>query len=896
MSRRMYKKISDYGIIGNSRTLALVGNDGSIDWLCLPYMDSPSVFAAILDENKGGRFSIKPAGAWDSVVRYESGTNILNTMFRTRDGIMKLVDFMAVSMEREQGHEHEVSEIYRHVEITQGELIVEGLFGPRFDYSRQATSLELKNGALVARGLNDTLVLNCTHGNWVIQDEGATASWHLKEGDRLWFRLCHGNDDERKLHEKEGEDALEETRKYWCGWLDKNETGIELDLGNYRPLVDRSALVLKLLEFKPTGAIAAAATTSLPETIGGVRNWDYRFSWIRDSALTIDALYNVGHLKEMEAYLRWMESVIRQSGPELRILYGLREDSKTAEEELSHLEGYKGSSPVRIGNGAHDQKQLDIYGEIMDAALKLSNYVGKIDFDLWPFLRDICNTVVKEWKNKDSGIWEVRGGPYHFVYSKIMCWTALDRGITIARRYGFPADLDQWTSIRTQIREEVLEKGWNETKKSFVQHYESDALDASNLLIPFYGFLEYDDPRMISTVEAICRELTNEEGLVFRYKAEDGLPGAEGVFLVCTFWLVDNFIGQKRFEEAQNLLTRLENTANHLGLFSEEYDGFWKEALGNFPQAFTHIGFVNSVIFLHKTRAEAGKTIPETTFFQKIEHKVLITRKYPLNDGNPSGKPDSTDIVKDLKHLMNTLRGAYFRVAEGRIAYEEMAGSRIYHEYLKCSLYLNQFDLTSLKTRNEKLAFWINLFNVLVIHGVIELGIYDSVKEIPRFFRRISYRINGMVFTADDIEHGILRGNHRLPHSMFKPFGNNDPRLRYIIEKTDPRIHFALVCASQSCPPIDIYTGENLDEDLAISGKTFLNSGGIQLDPKNRKAKLSRVLKWYGQDFGKTPAERLRFIAPYLYNEKDRRFLEEKAGDIQIEYEPYDWRLNRLSP
>ncbi|MFO8086086.1 MAG: glycoside hydrolase family 15 protein [Desulfobacterales bacterium] len=889
----MYKKIRDYGIIGNSRTLALVGNDGSIDWLCLPYMDSPSVFAGILDKNKGGRFSISPAGDWDSVVRYLPGTNILETMFRTRRGIMKLVDFMPVSRNNEREHENEGSEIYRYVEATQGELTVEGLFAPRFDYARQATSLELKDGALVARGPNDMLVLCNTHGGWTIQGEGAKASWHIKKGGCLWFRLNHGENGLRKLHEKEGENALEETRKYWCEWLDKNETGIKLDLENFRSMVDRSALVLKLLEFKPTGAIAAAATTSLPETIGGVRNWDYRFSWIRDSAFTIDAFYNVGHLEEMEDYLRWVESVIRQSGPELSILYGLREDSKTAEEELSHLEGYKGSSPVRIGNGAHGQNQLDIFGEIMDAALKLSNYVGKIDFNLWPFLRDICNTVVNEWQNKDFGIWEVRGGPYHFVYSKIMCWTALDRGITIARRYGFPADLDLWTSLKTRIREEVLEKGWDEKKKSFVQHYESDALDASNLLIPFYGFLDYDDPRMISTVEAICRELTNEEGLVYRYKAEDGLPGTEGVFLVCTFWLVDNFTGQKRFEEAQNLLKRLEHTANHLGLFSEEYDGFWREALGNFPQAFTHIGFINSVVSLCKNRGQDKKVIPEKTFLQKLEQKMLITRKYSLNDGNLSGKPDSTDIVKDLKHLMNTLRGAYFRAAEGRIAYEEMAGSRIYRDYVKCSLHLDHFDLATLKTRNEQLAFWINLFNVLVIHGVIELGIRNSVKEIPRFFRRVYYRIGGMIFTADDIEHGILRSNQRLPLSMFKPFGSNDPRICHIIEKTDPRIHFALVCASLSCPPIDIYTAENLDEDLTISGKTFLNSGGIQIDRENRKVKLSRVFKWYGKDFGKTQEERLRFIAPYLYNEKNQYFLKENAGEVQIEYQSYDWRLNR---
>ncbi len=887
----MYKKISDYGIIGNSHTLALVGNDGSIDWLCLPYMDSPSVFAAILDKNNGGRFYIKPEANWDSVVRYLPGTNILKTMFRTRQGIMTLIDFMPLF--RENRYEDKNTEIYRYVEVNQGELVVKGFFDPRFDYARQMPAMELEDGVLTARGTDETLVLHTTSGEWTIQSNGAKALWHLKQGDRFWVRLGYTKNRAPKLLEKQGEDFLEKTKKYWSEWLGKNETGIELDLEEFGPMVERSSLVLKLLEFKSTGAIAAAATTSLPETIGGVRNWDYRYSWIRDSALTIDALYNVGHLSEMEAYLRWMENVIRQSGPQLRILYGLREDSKTAEEEFSHLEGYKGSYPVRVGNGAHDQKQLDIYGEIMDAALKLSNYVGKIDFNLWPFLRDICNTVVKEWQSKDSGIWEVRGGPYHFVYSKIMCWTALDRGITIARRYGFPADLDLWTRLRARIRQEVLEKGWNKKKRSFVQHYDSDALDASNLLIPFYGFLAYDDPRMVSTVEAVCRELTNEDGLVYRYKAEDGLPGTEGVFLVCTFWLVDNFIGQQRFEEAENLLKNLKNTANHLGLFSEEYDNFWQEALGNFPQAFTHIGFINSVVSLCKNKRQNKIFIPEKTFPQKLEHKMLIIRKYSLNSGNLTGKAEPTDIAKDMKQLMNTMRGAYFRAAEGRIAYEEMAGSPVYQEYLNCSMHLDMFDLNTLKTRNEKLAFWINIFNVLVIHGVIELGIRNSIKEVPRFFRRIQYLVNGMVFTADDIEHGILRSNNRLPHSIYKPFGKNDPRLRYIIEKTDPRIHFALVCASLSCPPIEVYTAPNLDEELEISGKTFLNSGGIQIDEGNQKVKLSRVFKWYAKDFGQTSAERLRFISPYLYDEKSRQFLEKKAGRIRIDYQPYDWRLNR---
>jgi GH15 family glucan-1,4-alpha-glucosidase len=891
----MYKKISDYGLIGNSRTLALVGNDGSMDWLCLPFMDSPSVFAALLDEKKGGYFRVQPQGDWDSAVSYLAETNILQTIFRTRQGIIKLIDFMSIS--KQKGQEScEGSTIYRYIEATDGEVTIESIFAPRFDYAGKETSLEIQDGMVkaTAEGRHEPLVLRISHGHWMIQDDVAKAVWKLKKNDCLWLCLQHGSSNAKDhLLEEQAESCLKETQNFWREWLEKNETGRDLDLGHFQPMVDRSALVLKLLHFEPTGAIAAAATTSLPEVIGGVRNWDYRFSWIRDSALTVEALYNAGHLSEMESYLHWMIKVIRQSASELQILYGLRKGAILIEEELTHLEGYKGSSPVRIGNGAYDQKQLDVYGEIMDTALRLSNYVGKIDQPLWPALQNICDTVVMEWQTKDSGIWEVRGGPYHFVYSKIMCWTALDRGITIANRYGFPANVDEWRGHRQRIRAEILEKGWSESKQAFVQHYDSDALDASNLLIPFYRFLPYDDPRMISTVEAIRRELTDEEGLVYRYIAKDGLPGSEGVFLVCTFWLVDNLIGQHRFDEAQNLLFLLGKKANHLGLFSEEYDTRWQEALGNFPQAFTHIGCINRVAMLSQIKNRLEKLIPEKTFAEKVEQKVFVFRKYHLNHGHIAGKLKSSDIIKDLKRLMNILRGAYFRTAEGRVAYEEMAESRVYKEYLKCSLYLDRFELSSLSNREEKLAFWMNLFNVLVIHGVIALGIRNAVKELPWFFRRIQYRVNDLYFSPDDIEHGILRSNHRLPHSVFNSFGSGDQRLRFVIEELEPRIHFALVCASSSCPPIDIYTAENLDAELTVSGKTFLNGGGIQVDRENACVRLSRVFKWYGEDFGNNEADRLRFIAPYLYDEKNKLFLEEKADSVQVEYQSYDWRLNR---
>lgn len=532
------------------------------------------------------------------------------------------------------------------------------------------------------------------------------------------------------------------------------------------------------------------------------------------------------------------------------------------------------------------QRQLDIYGELMDAALKLSDYVGKIDSKIWPFLRGICDYVIEHWRDRDSGIWEIRGGLYQFVYSKVMCWLALDRGITIARRYGFPADLKKWEKIRSEIKEEVLKKGWNDKKQAFVQHYETDALDSSNLLLPILGFLPFSDPRIVSTIEATRRELSHD-GFLYRYVGDDGLSGGEGTFLLCTFWLIDNLIALGRIEEAENLIRRTEGTANHLGLFSEEYDVIWKEALGNFPQAFTHIGYINSVIALCQAK---GKTVKET----KEEPKgILLADKIVLNDGEPCQDIPTKDIAVKLKGAMNVLRGAFFDTQRGRVAYERMRNSKAYTEYLELSHSLRNMDLHELKTREEQIAFWINLYNVIVIHGVVELGIRDSVKEVRNFFRRIQYQIGDMFFSPDDIEHGILRGNRRPPSSILRLFRGEDRRLRFIIEPIDPRIHFALVCASASCPPIDFYTAENLDEGLNIAGKTFLNTGGAKLDRKRDRVSLSRIFNWYSGDFGKTQSDRLRFIASFLYEEDDRRFLLENAENIKVDYQDYDWRLNR---
>jgi GH15 family glucan-1,4-alpha-glucosidase len=890
----MYQQINDYGIIGNLRTIALVSSCGSIDWLCLPALDSPSVFAALLDDRIGGRFQLRPEGDTDSVQVYRPQTNVLTTRFRRQDGSqLELTDFMPIP-----NSEDDAGTVYRRIEVLKGKMRVKLIFEPKFDYARAETRLERHPGGLVASSDGgQSLALYTGEGMDLTIDDGRAQGWlNLSKGNSRWLKCQFGRSEVPVCDRDTAEQVLEDTTAFWHTWLNTQETGREHDLGPNRAMIERSALILKLLHYQPSGAIAAAATTSLPEEIAGVRNWDYRYTWIRDTALTLQALYDLGHLSELEGYFKWIKKVIRESGADLKIMYGLRGQTELPEIELEHLEGYKGSAPVRIGNAAEDQLQLDIYGEIMDAALKLSNYAGKIDIGLWNFLKEICDYVTANWQNPDSGIWEVRGGPYHFVQSKVMCWVALDRGLTIARRYGFPADRELWRQTADDIRKDVLERGWCEAKKAFVQHYETDALDAANLLIPIFGFLPFDDPRVRSNADAIRRELGHPmfDGYLLRYQGDDGLPGEEGVFLICSFWLVDNLIGRGDLREAAYLLERLREAASPLGLFAEEYDPHWREALGNYPQAFSHVGFIISVMTLSRKRASRDRRPPEKPLAKVFEHKALIFRSYLLNDGDPPGDASTEMIAADLKHRMNILRGAFFRVDEGRVAYEEMKGSQAYRRYLSCSYALKRFDIGSLETRAEKLAFWINLYNVIVINGVIELGIRNSVKEVPRFFRRVCYRVGEETYSADDIEHGILRGNRRFPLALRDPFPSGDPRRKHAIGEIDPRIHFALVCASVSCPPIELYTADNLDDELDISGRTFLNAGGIQIDREAGKIYLSRVFKWYGEDFGRTTTGRLRFLAPYLYSDEDRAYIEERAAELTVSYQDYDWRLNRI--
>ena len=601
-----YQPIENYGLIGNMHTVALVGMNGSIDWFCSPHFDSPSVFGAILDDKKAGRFQI--VSTHSNVTHkqfYWPDTNILITRFLCPDGVGEITDYMPVHKDGGKSHP-----LIRRVHVVRGRMSFRLECTPAFNYARDEHKTELSaNGACFH---SPSLSLGLAASVPLKQDgAGVIARFRLKEGQSATFILRDiepGAGCGPALSDEQASELFRETVQYWRDWLSQcNYTG------RWREVVHRSALALKLLTFSPTGAIVAAPTCGLPESLGGQRNWDYRYTWIRDAAFTLYGLIRIGFTEEAAQFMGWLEARCAELNPDgsLQILYGLDGRHKITEETLDHLEGYKGSSPVRIGNAAVHQLQLDIYGELLDSVYLYNKYRSPISYDFWRHLRRMLNYVCKNWDQPDEGIWEVRGGRQLFVYSKLMCWVALDRGIRLADKRSFPSDRDKWLKCRDKIYTDIMNKGWNRERQSFVQYYGSDSLDAANLMMPLVLFLSPDDPRMLRTLEATLRSpdkgglLSN--GLVYRYnikEAADGLPGGEGTFNICTFWLVEAMTRAGKFDtskldQARLMFEQMLGYANHLGLYAEQ-TGPTGEALGNFPQAFTHLALISTAFNLDR--------------------------------------------------------------------------------------------------------------------------------------------------------------------------------------------------------------------------------------------------------------------------------------------------------
>jgi GH15 family glucan-1,4-alpha-glucosidase len=603
-----YKPIGDYGVIGDLHTVALVGKDGSIDWCCFPHFDSPSLFGALLDDRQGGRFRIAPQDDGKQQQLYLPETNVLLTRFLHHGGVAELTDFMPVEGDepRTRPKRHQ---IIRMVKVIRGKIMFRLECRPAFNFGRDEHTVTVRPAGAIFRSASMTVGL-VSPVPLVKNQEAVEAAFTLDEGQQLTFfleQLEVAAAEDLLDAPQTGETAYRDTIEFWRNWLGQCRY-----TGRWREMVQRSALTLKLLTYAPTGAIVAAPTTSLPEALGGERNWDYRYTWIRDAAFTLYALLRLGFSKEAGRFMQWLQARCQDVNEDgcLQVLYGIDGRRIGQEEILSGWEGYEGSRPVRIGNGAASQRQLDMYGALMDAAYLYNKYGSPISYDSWMGLAGLLDYVCANWDRPDEGIWEVRGGQRQFVYSKVMCWVALDRGIRLADKRGFPADRMKWMDVRDRIYRDVMRYGWDHERRSFVQEYGGQALDASALVFPLVFFLSPTDPRMQSTIERIESTLVSD-ALVFRYLQEeaapDGLPGEEGTFTLCSFWLVEALTRAGRLEQARLIFEKILSYANHLGLYAEELS-VTGEHLGNFPQAFAHIGLISAAYNLD--RALCSQLLP----------------------------------------------------------------------------------------------------------------------------------------------------------------------------------------------------------------------------------------------------------------------------------------------
>jgi GH15 family glucan-1,4-alpha-glucosidase len=592
--------LSSYGFIGNLGSCALVGMNGSIDWCCLPRLDSPSVFGKILDPALGGSFSIAPVEQIErSRQSYISENGILRTQFAVAGGRIEVLDWMHMGdFSIETQEHHRLPAIYRLLRCVEGSVEVQIRFDPRLDYARAATALTPMENGVLASGGEDVVRLHAACP-FILSSQGAQARCMLHAGEERSFLCAYGRADQASL--PSAEESLRSTMAYWTRWISQCDDDACHALGEWYPYVIRSSIVLKML----TGGqgMAAAATTSLPESLGGADNWDYRFNWIRDSSFTVQALASLGHIHDARMFLEWLSGLLTGAGrrpADLQILYPLYGNLLHPEETLPHLRGYADSRPVRIGNAASHQRQLDIYGEVLEAVYRSKHLHPGVGQRLSHILCDIVDYVCDVWREKDSGIWELRTGTQQYIYSKVMCWVAVDRGIRLAESQGWGKDLSRWQQERDAIRAFVMTEGYSEKRRAFVQHAGGDTLDATALLFPLLEFLPADHPYALSTLDTIQRELAVGP-LV--YRSSDHV-GCEGTFGLCGFWLVDALVLAGRRTQAREHFLALLARRNHVGLFAEEIDAKTGAFLGNFPQAFTHVGLINSALYL--SRAEGA--------------------------------------------------------------------------------------------------------------------------------------------------------------------------------------------------------------------------------------------------------------------------------------------------
>jgi len=608
--------IAEHALLSDCHSAALVTRSGSVDWLTWPRFDSPSCFARLLDED-AGHWSVTPAVPFQAARRYLDRSLVLQTTFSTAEGTVRLTDALAVGPDNTghrlgRGAPHL---LVRRLECTAGEVEMLIDYAPRPEYGLIRPILSPTDGGLTSRGGAEWLVLS-TPVPLTVAGPRATGRITLRTGDTVLLGLHRSTLEEtpaRVWSQRELADQIDATAAAWQSW-----SGLHQQYqGPWADLVHHSGRVLHGLTFQPSGAIVAAATTSLPEGIGGERNWDYRYTWVRDASFTMEALWVAACPDEAADFFAFLTTAAAGSLDDetaaLQVMFGVGGEHDLSERTLPHLSGWRNSSPVRVGNGAWNQTQIDVYGELLGAAHRLAGQLDQLDADGRAFLTACADTAARRWRETDQGIWEVRGEPRHFLYSKVMCWVALDRAIAIADRIGAADRVDTWKSHREEIWEFVVQHGWSETANAFTQYVGSDALDASNLMMPIVGFLPADDPRMLATIDAIADRLTDDRGLVYRYRTEggiDGLAGEEGTFLLCTFWLAQALAMSGQTDRARRVFDQATAFVNDVGLLAEEIDAGTGELLGNFPQAFSHIGLINAAWAIADAEGTAAGTDP----------------------------------------------------------------------------------------------------------------------------------------------------------------------------------------------------------------------------------------------------------------------------------------------
>jgi GH15 family glucan-1,4-alpha-glucosidase len=595
-----YAAIQEYALVGDGRTAALIAGDGSIDWLCLPNVDSPSTFARLLDAERGGSFQLAPDEPFETERRYVEGTNVLETTFRTASGAVRVTDAMALT---DLACISPMREVIRAVECVDGRVRMRWSVEPRFFYGRHTVTLGRREGRVFFSHGRDALALNLWDAGAPEQTGPAAVAgtFEAEAGRRSVLSLAAAYKEPAVLPGRDDtERRLERTIRFWEDWSSRAKYE-----GPWRKEVVRSALVLKLLVFAPSGAIVAAPTTSLPEWIGGGRNWDYRYAWVRDASWTIDALLRLGYRDEATSFFWWIMHASRITQPRLQILYRVDGSTKAKEYDLEEFPGYRDSKPVRVGNGAADQIQLDVYGSLFEAASLYAQAGGEIDRDTGKELSKIADYVAEHWREHDAGIWEVRSEPSHFIQSKALCWVAFDRACSLASRGAIPSDAERWRAEAEAVHSFVREHGWDEERRSYVRAPDQRELDGSLLTMALLGFEQPAGERMQGLIDAVRRELADGP-LVYRYRGEDGVEGKEGAFLTCSFWLVDALARAGRIGEAQELMRELVALSNDVGLFSEEMDPATRDFLGNFPQGLTHLALINAAVSIEDTK-KAGR-------------------------------------------------------------------------------------------------------------------------------------------------------------------------------------------------------------------------------------------------------------------------------------------------